>query len=491
MRRPVKLLSIASEIHPLVKTGGLADVAGALPAALAVQGIAVRTLLPGYPGVMAAIAAGGGKGRRVHRYADLFGAPAVIVAVKHGALDLLILDSPALFDRPGSPYGASADRAWDDNWRRFAALARAGADIAAGALRGWRPDVVHAHDWQAALALAYMRYGPAAAPDVPGVVTIHNLAFQGVFGREVFDRLGLPPEAWSVDGVEYYGSVGFLKAGISCAHAITTVSPTYAEEIRTPAHGMGLDGLLESRADRLHGILNGIDREEWNPATDPAIARPFTARALSAREGNRRLLAERFGLARDHGPLFVVVSRLTWQKGMDLLADAVDDLVAMGGRLALLGSGDQALEGAFLAAADRHRGRAGGRVGVRIGYDEALAHLLQAGGDAILVPSRFEPCGLTQLYALRYGCVPVVARVGGLADTVIDANEAATRAGVATGIQFAPGDGHALRRAIKRTIALYHDRPQWSAMQRAGMRADFGWEASAARYADLFRSLLA
>jgi starch synthase len=483
----VKLLSIASEIHPLVKTGGLADVAGALPAALAAQDIAVRTLIPGYPAVMAAIdATGGAKPKRVHRYADLFGVPAAIIAVKLGALDLLVLDSPALFDRPGGPYGASTDRAFDDNWRRFAALARAGADIAAGALRGWRPDVVHAHDWQGALALAYMRYGPAAAPDVPGVITIHNLAFQGVFGRDVFSQLGLPAEAWSVDGVEYYGGVGFLKAGITCARAVTTVSPTYAEEIRTPAHGMGLDGLLESRADRLHGILNGIDREEWNPATDAAIAKPYSARGLGGRQASRRLLAERFGLAKGSGPVFVVVSRLTWQKGMDLLAEAVDDLVAMGGRLALLGSGDQALEGAFLAAADRHRGR----VGVRIGYDEALAHLLQAGGDAILIPSRFEPCGLTQLYGLRYGCVPVVAHVGGLADTVIDANEAALRAGVATGLHFAPGDGSALRRAIGRTVMLHADRAGWSAMQRAGMQADFGWEASARRYAELFRSLL-
>jgi starch synthase len=478
----VKLLAIASEMHPLVKTGGLADVVGALPAALAPEGVATRTLIPGYPAVMAAIE----KGKRVHRYPDLFGVSASILSARHGALDLLVLEAPALFDRPGGPYGISPDRSWDDNWRRFAALSRAGADVAAGALKGWRPEIVHAHDWQAALALAYMRFGPVSAPDVPGVMTIHNLAFQGRFGREIFGALGLPQDAWSMDGIEYYGGVGFLKAGIACAGAITTVSPTYAREIRTPAQGMGLDGLLEARVDRLHGILNGIDAAEWDPAADPHIPRPFSLRALGARETSRRQLARTFGIAPGDGPLFVVVSRLTWQKGMDLLAHAIDDLVAMGGRLAVLGTGDAALEGAFLAAADRHRGK----VGVRIGYDEPLAHLLQAGGDAILIPSRFEPCGLTQLYGLRYGCVPVVARVGGLADTVIEANEAALRAGVATGILFPADDIDALRRALWEAVTRFADKPLWKAMQRAGMSADFGWGPSAARYAALYRSLL-
>jgi starch synthase len=476
----MQILSVASEIYPLIKTGGLADVAGALPGALADHGMAVRTLLPAYPSVLSRL----GKARIVRRYDALFGAPASLLTARVGDLDLLVLDAPAYFAREGGPYGDPAGQEWGDNWKRFAALSRVGADIAAEGVKGWRPDLVHAHDWQGAMTAAYMRFGPAHA--VPKVVTIHNLAFQGRFGADIFGQLGLPSEAWGVDGVEYYGGTGFLKAGLVSADAITTVSPTYADEIRSPVHGMGLDGLINGRADRLHGILNGVDTAIWDPAADPLIARPFSQRALGGRTANRRALETRFGLDRDGAPLFIIVSRLTWQKGMDMVMGAIDHLVGLGGKLAVLGSGDHPLEGAFLAAVDRHRGR----VGAQIGYDEPLSHLMQAGGDAILIPSRFEPCGLTQLYGLRYGCVPVVARVGGLADTVIDANEAATGAGAATGLVFAPSDPLALHGAIARTIRLHANRAGWQAMQRAGMRADFSWTRSAARYAELFRSLV-
>lgn len=476
----MKLLSVASEIYPLIKTGGLADVVGALPGALAAQGVAVRTLIPGYPAVLSRI----GKGKVVRRYEALFGVPATIIAVQVDGLDLLVLDAPALFAREGGPYDDAAGNGWPDNWRRFAALSRAGADIAEGALKGWQPDIVHAHDWQAAMTAAYMRFGPAYA--VPRLVTIHNLAFQGRFSADIFPALGLPPEAWGMDGVEYYGGTGFLKAGLISADAITTVSPSYAAEIRSPMHGMGLNGLIDGRADKLHGILNGVDTAIWDPTQDSLIPRTFSARALSGRAANRRALEARFGLTRDDAPLFIIVSRLTWQKGMDLMTGAIDHLVGLGGKLAVLGSGDHPLEGAFLAAADRHRGR----VGMQIGYDEPLSHLMQAGADAILIPSRFEPCGLTQLYGLRYGCVPVVVRVGGLADTVIDANEAALGAASATGIVFAPSDPLALHGAIARTIDLHAQPALWQSMQRAGMRGDFSWTRSAARYADLFRALL-
>ena len=476
----MQLLSVASEIYPLIKTGGLADVAGALPSALAEQGIAVRTLVPGYPSLLSKV----DKAKAVRRYDTLFGAPATVLAAKAGDLDLLILDAPDFFAREGGPYGDMGGADWPDNWRRFAALSRVGADIAADGVKGWRPDLVHAHDWQAAMTAAYMRFGPAHA--VPKVVTIHNLAFQGRFGADVFASLDLPAEAWAVDGVEYYGGIGFLKGGLVSADAITTVSPTYAQEIRSPVHGMGLDGLINGRADRLHGILNGVETAIWDPATDALIARRYTARALGARSSNRRALEKHFALDRDDAPIFIIVSRLTWQKGMDMVVGAIDHLVGLGGKLAVLGSGDHPLEGAFLAAADRHRGR----VGAQIGYDEPLSHLMQAGADAILIPSRFEPCGLTQLYGLRYGCVPVVARVGGLADTVIDANEAAVGAGAATGLVFPPADPLALHGAIARTVQLHSDKSLWQAMQRAGMRADFSWTHSAARYADLFRTLV-
>ncbi|MDX3900424.1 MAG: glycogen synthase GlgA [Sphingobium sp.] len=475
----MQVLAVASEIYPLVKTGGLADVVGALPGALAAHGVTVRTLVPGYPAVLAEA----GKPRKVARYDALFGARATLLAARVGGLDLLILDAPDFYARPGGPYGDAAGNAWQDNWARFAALGRVAADIAATGVGSWRPALVHAHDWQGAMTAAYMRFGPAHA--VPRVTTIHNLAFQGRFGADIFGELGLPPEAWGVDGVEYYGGIGFLKAGLVSADAITTVSPTYAQEICSPVDGMGLDGLIRGRADRLHGILNGIDTAVWDPATDPLIAKPFSARSLGGRTASRRAVEQRFGLAGDGAPLFIVISRLTWQKGMDLLADAMDHLVGLGGKIAVLGSGDAPIEGAFLAAADRHPGR----VAVQIGYDEPLSHLMQAGGDAILIPSRFEPCGLTQLYGLRYGCVPVVARVGGLADTIIDANEAALSAGVATGLHFAANDAAALHGAIAKAVRLHGAGAPWLAMRKAGMKADFSWTQSAAHYAALFATL--
>ncbi|AUW58414.1 glycogen synthase GlgA [Sphingobium sp. SCG-1] len=475
----MRVLSVASEIQPLVKTGGLADVVGALPLALAGEGVATRTLVPGYPEVLAKI----GATEKLHHYDDLLGQPATLVSAHAHGLDLIVLDSPAFFAREGGPYDDRAGNGWPDNWRRFAALSRAGADIAAGLIDGWSPDLVHAHDWQAAMTLAYMRFGAAHA--VPKVMTIHNLAFQGWFDAGIFNALGLPAGAFSVDGVEYYGGVGFLKAGLISADAITTVSPSYAMEIQSQAEGMGLEGLLSGRADRLHGILNGIDTQEWNPADDRLLAATYSSDNIAGRVANRKRIEESFGLDPDDSPLFIVISRLTWQKGMDLLADVIDHLVARGAKLAVLGSGDRALEARFLAAGERNKGR----VAVRIGYDEPLSHLMQGGGDAILIPSRFEPCGLTQLYGLRYGCVPVVARVGGLADTLIDANEAALAAGVATGIQFAPPNAESLLSAIDRAVVLHADPSLWKSMQRAGMAADFSWSKSAARYAALYRSL--
>lgn len=479
----MKVLSVASEAAPLVKTGGLADVVGALPAALAAQGVEVTTLLPGYPAVLAKL----GKARAVHKWAALVGTPARLLAGKLGDHPLLVLDAPALFNREGGPYSDSSGRDWDDNWRRFAALARAAADIAGGAVKGRSFDLVHAHDWQAGLVPAYLRLAPlAGGRAVPSVITIHNMAFQGYFPADIFPQLGLPASAWTVDGVESYGGVGFLKAGMQLADAITTVSPTYAGEIRSVEFGMGLEGLVLARSNRVHGILNGIDVAEWNPATDPHLAARYTPGKRAARAKNKRAVEQAFGLTRDDGPLFIVISRLTWQKGIDVLAEVVDHLVGIGGRLALLGSGDAELEQRFLAAAARHSGR----IGVRIGYDEALSHLLQGGGDAILIPSRFEPCGLTQLYGLAYGCVPVVSRTGGLADTVIDANPAALAAGVATGIQVNAVNASALAMGISRTVALYHHADAWKRLQTNGMKADFSWGASGAAYAALYRQLL-
>ena len=478
----MKILSVASEAYPLVKTGGLADVVGALPAALAAHGVTTTTLLPNYPAVAKHLK----RAKPVHRWPDLLGVEARLLKAEIAGLPLLILDAPQLYARDGGLYGSPTGEDWPDNWRRFAALARAGADLASGAVAGHQYDILHAHDWQAAMAPAYLRYAPGPATPAKTVVTVHNIAFQGRYDARIFPDLGLPAEAFAVDGVEYYGGVGFLKAGLEAADAITTVSPTYAEEILRPEFGMGLEGLIAARSARVHGIVNGIDPAVWSPERDGHLAQPHTARTLTRRRANKRAVERAFGLAPDDGPIFTVVSRLTWQKGMDVLAWALDDLVAAGGRLALLGSGDAALENTFHQAALRHPGR----IGVRIGYDEPLSHLLQGGADAILIPSRFEPCGLTQLYGLAYGCVPVVARTGGLADTIIDANEAAVAAGVATGIVFDGVTLEALTRAIRRTIAL-HTRPDvWTKLQRNGMAADFSWVQSGRRYADLYRSLV-
>jgi starch synthase len=478
----LRVLSVASEAVPLVKTGGLADVVGALPMALAPHGVQMTTLLPGYPAALGAI----GDGAVLHDYADLFGQPARLVAGRLAEQRLILLDAPALFGRDGGPYADAAGRDWPDNWRRFAALGRAAADLAGGLVPQQRFDVLHAHDWQAGLAPAYLRFAPVTgSAAVPSVMTIHNMAFQGHFSRDHFAALGLPAAAWSITGVEYHGGIGFLKAGMEAASMITTVSPTYAREIRMPAFGMGLEGLIAARASQVRGIVNGIDRAEWNPASDPHIAARFTAASLARRRANKRALEQLFGLEADDGPLFIIVSRLTWQKGMDVVVEVADELVAQGGRLALLGSGDAAIIAGLRAAASRHPGR----IGLQFGYDEALSHRMQAGGDAILVPSRFEPCGLTQLYGLAYGCVPVVARTGGLADTVIDANLAALAAGVATGIQFDGVAAPSLADAIARAVALYRQPRVWQAMQRSGMKADFSWASSGRLYADLYCEL--
>lgn len=482
----LRVLSVVSEAYPLVKTGGLADVAGALPGALAEHGVQVRTLIPGYPAVKDAA----GESLRPVWRGPLFGGAARILEGQAGGLDVLVLDAPHLYARPGNPYLAPGGQDWPDNALRFAALARAASDIGLGALPDWKPHVVHAHDWQAGLAPAYLAYAGGSRPAT--VMTIHNLAFPGKAPLDLVGALGLPPEALSIEGAEFYGTLSLLKAGLTSADAITTVSPTYAAEILTPEFGMGFDGVLRARAHDVHGILNGIDTEAWNPATDTLLAARYDADSIAGRAANKAALQERFGLDPDpDAPLFGLVSRLSWQKGVDLALAAVPLLLAEGGQIALLGAGEGDLEAGWRDAAARHPGR----VGVVIGYDEALAHLVQGGSDAILVPSRFEPCGLTQLCALRYGAVPVVARVGGLADTIVDANAMAVQAGAATGVQFTPAESFSisadrLRAALRRTIELYRWPEAWRRMQRNGMATDVSWDYPAGQYASLYRDLI-
>lgn len=474
----MKILAAASEIYPLVKTGGLADVTGALPGALLPQGIHVRSMVPGYPAVMTELKSG----KPAYHYEELFGGAATIVTGTAKGLDIIALDAPHLFDRPGNPYLGPDGMDWPDNGQRFAAFSQAVVDVARGCIKGYAPDILHLHDWQAALAAVHVKFG--GGPKT--VVTVHNIAFQGQFPAQIFDSLELPASAFAIDGVEFFGNVGFLKGGLACADVITTVSPSYANEICTPEFGMGLDGLLRSRRANVFGIVNGIDTDVWNPKTDENITARYDVSTLAKRGLNKPAVEKRFDLASGDGPLYCVVSRLTWQKGMDILAANLDSLVASGARLALLGSGESAIEREFLGAAQQHKGR----IGVIVGYDEALSHLMQAGADAIVIPSRFEPCGLTQLYGLRYGCVPIVARAGGLADTIIDANDAGIAAGVANGFQFAPVDGPSLQAALDRAAQVYKSRKTWSTLQKRGMKSDVSWKHSAAAYKELFSKLI-
>jgi len=479
----MRILSVASEAYPLIKTGGLADVVGALPLALEAEGMAVRTLVPGYPRVMLMLT-DAIELKLPDAVAAQVGSRGRLLAAWINGLDVLVLDIPALYDRPGSPYLGPDGQDWPDNALRFAALARTAAEIGIGALPDWVPDIVHAHDWQAGLAPAYLHYHDGPRPGT--LMTVHNLAFPGKVPLELLTDMQLPPEALGMEGVEFYGSLSMLKAGLQFADRITTVSPSYAAEIVTSDGGMGFDGLLRERGQALSGILNGIDTIDWNPATDTLLAERYTAATIAGRATNKATLQSRMGLAQDASALlFGVVSRLTWQKGLDMLLEALPALLDRGAQLAVLGAGDPVIEAGFREAAAAYPGR----IGCIIGYDERLAHTMQAGADALLVPSRFEPCGLTQLYALRYGAIPVVARVGGLADTVIDANPMALSNGVATGVQFFPVTPETLSAAIAQTANLYADRPAWLRMQANGMATDVSWRGPAQRYAALYRSI--
>jgi starch synthase len=475
-------LAVASEISPLVKTGGLADVVGALPSAMAAEKIDTTTLIPGYDAVIRKVA----QGEVVHEFSDLFGGPAQLCFARAEGLRLLVLIAPHLYARPGGPYTDADGADYHDNAFRFAALANVASLVGQGLLSAFAPDIIHAHDWQAGLTPAYLHYSEKPRPAT--IITIHNLAFQGKFPKDILTALGLPPHSFTLDGVEYYEGIGFLKAGLQFADRITTVSPSYAEEILSAGGGMGLDGLLRARADVLTGILNGVDDTIWNPAEDRLIAERYDHLNLAARINNRTALQRRLGLVEDADAFLIgAITRLTWQKGLDLLLETLPVLMKQRMQLALLGAGDRVLESAFSEAAQLYPGQ----IGVHIGYDEGLAHLIQSGVDALLVPSRFEPCGLTQMCALRYGAIPIVARVGGLKDTIIDANEMALAAGVATGLHFSPPSAEALAGALRRSLALFQDKRIWRRLQMNGMATDVSWRNPARHYADLYRGLVA
>jgi starch synthase len=488
----IRVLHVASELYPLLKTGGLADVTGALPAALVEQGADARLLLPGFP----AVADGLEDLRPVARLERTFGASAATLELGRlpgGGLPVYLIRADAFYARDGNPYADAEQVPYGDNAQRFALLGWTAARLAQHLDPDWAPQIVHAHDWHAGLAPAYLRAAARERGRTSGaglartVFTVHNLAYQGIFPAYQFPSLGLPPDFFDMRGIEFYGQLSFLKAGLYYADRITTVSPTYAREIQTVAQGGGLEGLLRGRSHDLTGILNGVDYAVWNPASDASITVQYTPTRLTGKIRCKTALQARFGIAQKHDALlFGVVSRLTEQKGLDLLLAAVPEIVSRGGQLVVLGTGDPALEQGLARVAHAHPES----VAIELGFDETLAHTIVAGADVMAVPSRFEPCGLTQLYALAYGALPLVHGVGGLADTVVDASLENLADGLATGFVFERFEPRGITAAIRRAFALHARHGDWRTTQQRAMRADFGWSASAAQYLALYRELV-
>lgn len=479
----MRVLFTASECAPLVKTGGLADVCAALPRALSGAGVEVRVLLPGYPAVLDGVH----RKRKVATLppADSFPEARLLLGEGDRQVPIYVLDCPSLYLRGGGPYQDASRQNWPDNVLRFALLARVAAGLARGiAPRAWRPSILHCNDWQTALAAAYLHFGPTH--NVASVLTVHNLAFQGLFAREWLERLGLPSESFAIEGLEFYGKLSFLKAGLMYADWITTVSPSYSREIQEERHGCGLAGVLGKRSDSMTGILNGIDTDEWDPQNDPLLERRYGPDSLEDKAANKHALQREIGLPRDDIPLFGTVARLTGQKGIDLVADIAQRLAALPAQLVVLGSGETAIEHRLAELARSHRGR----IAVRLGFDESLAHRIEAGADAYLMPSRFEPCGMNQMYSQRYGTPPVVRATGGLIDSVVDCSARTLADGTASGFLFEAHEPESFFAAVERAARAWHDRTLWQALQRNGMKRDFGWRASAAQYVELYERLL-
>lgn len=478
----MNILFVTPECAPYVKTGGLGDVSAALPATLAALGHDVRVLLPAYRGMK--VSGEIGDGVELPPYGPWPAAQLVPVQVESG-VTLLLLACPGLYQRPGGPYVDASGHDYHDNAVRFGMLSRIAALLggAHSPLRGWQADVVHCNDWPTGLVPLYLAHTRLISPRehvAASVLTIHNLAFQGVFPMASAEMLGVPPQWRGMDGVEFWGDLSMLKAGIQFADAITTVSPTYAREIQTPEHGAAFDGILRSRADRLTGILNGIDTRLWNPEQDPLLPHHFGRGDLAGKARCKAALQARMGLAADAGaPLFAVVSRLTPQKGIDLVLAALPRLLQAKAQLVVLGQGDPALQQGLREACLRHPKQ----VAVQVGFDEGLAHLIEAGADVFLMPSRFEPCGLNQMYSQAYGTPPIVAPVGGLLDSVTDADADAARG---TGFIMNGADAAGLDDAIARALRAWREPKAWQRIQGKGMACHFGWEDSARRYLEVY-----
>jgi starch synthase len=478
----MKVLFATSEAHPLAKTGGLADVSGSLPAALHEIGVDVRVLLPGYPSALE-------KAENLSRVFRInlpeHGETALLRGTFPGAgVPVYLIEHAGYYKREGL-YQDKSGQDWPDNAMRFGLLSQFAAWLAGPKTPlDFHPDVLHCNDWQTGLAPAYLHFEGTGLR--PTVFTIHNLAYQGIFPPDVLKKLGLPQESFSIDGMEYYGNISFLKAGLFYASHITTVSPNYAKEIQTDDFGMGMHGLLTVRSKDLSGILNGIDMREWNPATDPNLYAPYSADKLDGKAANKLSLQGELGLqCNAKAPLLGMVSRLTQQKGSDVVLEAVPQLLKLGAQFAVLGGGDAKLEAAWRKMAVAHPRQ----IAVKIGYNEGLGHRIEAGADLFLMPSRFEPCGLNQMYSQRYGTPPVVHKVGGLADTVTNASLENLAIGKATGFVIDQLSRDALVETVRRAMILYRHKLAWQKLMRSGMTRDFGWKQSAHQYLGVYQKI--
>ncbi len=476
-----KILFATSEAFPLIKTGGLADVSGSLPIALDGLGHDVRIVMPAYADVLASL--GDLPSKRINQAGGMV---EIFETMLPGtSVPVWLVSHAGAFDRSGNPYLADNGKSWPDNAERFALLCRVGVEIAMNRMGfGWKPEIVHCNDWQTGLIPALLE----DEKDRPATVyTIHNLAYQGLFPRELFQKLGLPQRFWSYNALEFYDQLCFIKGGLVYADRINTVSPNYAVEIQGKEFGCGMEGLLKERKDRLSGIINGIDEDAWNPANDPLIPNAFDLSDLSGKEENKSALQKRFNLSVQADVAVVaMVGRTVQQKGIDLIIEAMPKLMELPLQLVILGNGEKKYEQTLKHWQTLYPDR----IALKVGYDEPLAHLIEAGSDLFLMPSRFEPCGLNQMYSQRYGTVPIVRCVGGLADTVEDASPTNLELGKASGVVFHETSSAALLAAILRALDLFRQKPQWRKIQKAGMQKDFSWKQSARKYLDLYNLAL-
>ncbi|MDX2464120.1 MAG: glycogen synthase GlgA [Porticoccus sp.] len=477
-----KVLFVSSEAYPLIKTGGLADVAGSLPRALIKLNQDVRLLLPAYPAVLEKITKPKLIDEQIH-----YGQVVQVLETRlpGSRVTVWLVKCPAAFDRPGTPYSDSDGKEWPDNAFRFALFSQVAANIAMGFSQlPWKPDVVHCNDWQSGLVPALLsvhKKRPAT------IFTIHNLSYQGVFNKQTFLDLHLPPKLWTLHGLEFHNQVSFIKGGLTYADRITTVSPTYANEIQTPEFGYGLDDLLKHRKDKLSGIINGIDTDVWNPGTDACLEQKYNKRSLDKKINNKTDFQMEMGLPNErHTPLLGMVGRLVEQKGVDIILDALVALLQMPIQIAILGTGEKKFEDRLTQLAEKFPDK----LKAIIGYDECLSHKIEAASDIYLMPSKFEPCGLNQLYSLRYGTLPIVRNVGGLADTVINTTKLSIENHTATGFYVADNDPTSLISSVQSAIKLYKDPVAWKQLQQNAMGQDFSWQKSAEKYITLYNEAI-